>query len=57
VLCVVECVYIVCGLIVVMCFLCYLSCLIVVPLPSGENPFAVNNNNIKKNNNKSRVTD
>jgi hypothetical protein len=33
-----SCVYIVC-------------CLIVVPLPPGENPFAVNNNNNNNNNN------
>jgi hypothetical protein len=39
-----SCVYIVCCLIVVsVLFVC---CLIVVPLPPGENPFAVNNNNI-----------
>jgi hypothetical protein len=26
----------------------FVCCLIVVPLPPGENPFAVNNNNKKK---------
>jgi hypothetical protein len=28
----------------------FVCCLIVVPLPPGENPFAVNNNNNNKNN-------
>jgi hypothetical protein len=30
----------------------FVCCLIVVPLPPGENPFAVNNNNNNNNNNK-----
>jgi hypothetical protein len=29
----------------------FVCCLIVVPLPPGENPFAVNNNNNNNNNN------
>jgi hypothetical protein len=29
----------------------FVCCLIVVPLPLGENPFAVNNNNNNNNNN------
>jgi hypothetical protein len=37
-----SCVYIVCFIVVSVLFVC---CLIVVPLPPGENPFAVNNNN------------
>jgi hypothetical protein len=34
----------------------FVCCLIVVPLPPGENPFAVNNNNNNNNNNKNIVT-
>jgi hypothetical protein len=39
-----------------MCIICVL-CLIVVPLPTGENPFAVKiNNNNNNNNNNNEVT-
>jgi hypothetical protein len=33
----------------------FVCCLIVVPLPPGENPFAVNNNNNNNNNNNDRL--